>query len=790
MTRADAANEGACPDMILAPGRDAALRFAGTVRGPSDARQVALADFVRALAGSRHLPSAASIGVVIAVVAAVTLTLQHLWFERELALRAAAREVAMRATILASRLDAALSTAPHASPAAIFRRVLEAHPDERLAEAILVDRYGRRIAIDAQQDAADSPLMRMIGGAGLKASGADQTEVVLVAAGGRGDQFAAVRTLPTTAWLVAFASPVDIHLAVWRRTARVTVLLLGSTVALIMAAGGLYAAEVRRKRKRIREERTRRARIDLALNRGRCGLWTWDLERGRIVWSASMFDVLELAERPSHWTVADLQALMHPEDESLEAIARTAAERRGDCVDVEFRMRAADGRWVWLRKRAEIIEDEETGAASLVGIAFDVSERKREAELSETADQRLRDAIEAISEAFVLWDSNNRMVLCNSKYESLSNLPGKAVRSGASSGLPASPGSAPVMPEETAVAVGQGGLTGRSRTYEARLADGRWLQVNERRTRDGGYVSVGADITALKQHEEHLVNSERLLLATVTQLRQSRRSLEEQARQLADLAERYQEQKAQAEAANRAKAEFLANMSHELRTPLNAIIGFSQLMGSQTFGPLGSQKYCDYCAHILSSGEYLLHILSDILDMSRLEAGRERLSRVRFRAEQAVNRAVLDIAATAREKRIAVTVDVGADLTIDADPAAIERILTTLMRNAVKFAPEGGDISIGAQAIAEQVYFYVEDNGPGIAAEDFPRLGRPFEQGGVVMANGMKGSGLGLAIANSLVELHGGTLRLASRPGEGAVALVTLPRVQRGPHAIALAQVA
>ena len=101
---------------------------------------------------------------------------------------------------------------------------------------------------------------------------------------------------------------------------------------------------------------------------------------------------------------------------------------------------------------------------------------------------------------------------------------------------------------------------------------------------------VGTDITALKEHEEQLVNSERLLLATVAQLRHSRRSLEEQAQQLIDLAERYHEQKAQAEAANRAKSEFLANMSHELRTPLNAIIGFSQLMGNETFGPFGSEK--------------------------------------------------------------------------------------------------------------------------------------------------------------------------------------------------------
>ena len=301
----------------------------------------------------------------------------------------------------------------------------------------------------------------------------------------------------------------------------------------------------------------------------------------------------------------------------------------------------------------------------------------------------------------------------------------------------------------------------------------------------GLYACKGRD-----GHEQRLLASERQLLTTVAELKHSRRSLEEQAQQLADLAERYHEQKSCAEAANRAKLEFLANMSHELRTPLNAIIGFSQLMGSQTFGPLGSKKYGDYCAHILSSGEYLLRVVSDVLDMARLEAGRESLTYERFGAEQAVSRAVLDIAPTARQKGVAVRVDVGAEVTVEADPLAVERILTTLMRNAVKFAPEGGEVSIGAAVGAELIHFTVEDNGPGIGAENLVRLGRPFEQAGAVMINGMKGSGLGLAIANALVELHGGTLRLQSRPDRGAAAMVSLPRVQRGSRPVALARVA
>ena len=152
----------------------------------------------------------------------------------------------------------------------------------------------------------------------------------------------------------------------------------------------------------------------------------------------------------------------------------------------------------------------------------------------------------------MLWDSGNRLVLCNSKYQRLHDLADEAVRSGAHYAELGDARSVRAQLE----AGGPVAACRHSRTYEARLTDGRWLQVNERRTRDGGYVSVGTDITALKEHEEQLMNSERLLLATVAQLRQSRRSLEEQAQQLADLAERYHEQKAQAEAANRAKAEF------------------------------------------------------------------------------------------------------------------------------------------------------------------------------------------------------------------------------------------
>ncbi len=725
------------------------------------------------------------------LIALSAVAFEHLRAERARMLSAAARELDLSATALARSLDEALAASPAPAPLDVLHAVLAAYPDLRPSQTLLADANGHVIASDPERGPDNATLTGVLGTSEPLTILADKAGALRVQTPYGKDEFAAVRNLRSTSGQIAFAESISDVLAPWRQSVLVAILLLGSTASIAIGATCAYLLHLRRTRAQARAEATARAHFDLALNRGRCGLWNWDLAQGHVTWSKSMFEMLDLQPSERKLPFSELQAMIHPGDEALATIAERALDGKWASVDLEFRMRNREGGWVWLRKRAELVVDEATGVTRLVGIAVDITDQKREAEMSATADQRLREAIEAISEAFVLWDSSNRLVLCNSKYQRLHNLPGEAVRPGAAYSELAALGDAPLVDRESIVDPGEPALgEGCAKTYEAHLADGRWLQVNERRTRDGGYVSVGTDITALKEHEQQLVKSEQLLLATVAQLRQSRRSLEQQAQQLADLAERYHEQKAQAEMANRAKAEFLANMSHELRTPLNAIIGFSQLMEGETFGSLGSEKYRDYCSHILSSGQYLLNVFSDVLDMSRLESGRIRLKHAQFKVEKAVNKAVLDVAPTAREKRVNIEIEVNGADALDADPAAVERILVTLLRNAVKFSPEGGVVTIGAQAFTDQIYFYVEDTGPGIRTEDLSRLGRPFEQAETTMANGMKGSGLGLAIANSLVELHGGALRITSKLGEGTVVLVSLPKSARSPRALALAAVA
>src|SRR5207248_1878640 len=225
-------------------------------------------------------------------------------------------------------------------------------------------------------------------------------------------------------------------------------------------------------------------------------------------------------------------------------------------IDHAFRMRHAEGRWLWLRVRCELTRQDDELGPHLIGIAVDITEQKNLVERTVAADLRLRDAIETIPEAFVLWDAQNRLVMCNSNFQELHHLPDDAIVAGAPYEVVVAAGRKPVVRSKV---TSEGQIPG-ARTFEAQLDDGRWLHISERRTKDGGYVSVGTDITNIKLHEEKLMESERRLMATIADLRHSQQKLERQAEEVADLAEKYAEEKTRAEDANQAKSKFLANM--------------------------------------------------------------------------------------------------------------------------------------------------------------------------------------------------------------------------------------
>ena len=561
-------------------------------------------------------------------------------------------------------------------------------------------------------------------------------------------------------------------LAAWAADTALTVTLSATTGFVVLILGFAFHWQATRAREADQIYETVRSRIDTALNRGRCGLWDWDLARGRLFWSHSMFAILGLKPRDTLLSFGEVNALVHPEDIDLYGLAAQLTDATATLVDHAFRMRHANGNWVWLRARCELVQQSGDSGPHLIGIAVDITEQKTLVERTVEADLRLRDAIETIPEAFVVWDAQNRLVLCNSNFQELHNLPDDAIKAGASYEAVVAAGRKPVVRSK----VTSEGQSPGARTFEAQLDDGRWLHISERRTKDGGYVSVGTDITNIKRHEEKLMESEKRLMATVADLRHSQQKLERQAEEVADLAEKYADEKTRAEEANQAKSKFLANMSHELRTPLNAIIGFSEIMESGMFGPLGSDKYREYCHDIHQSGQYLLDVINDILDMSKIEAGRIRLDAEPIELESFLNDAMRVVSGRANDKRLKLTSRIGGGIRLTADHRLLKQIILNLLSNAVKFTPEGGRVTIRARATAGGwVSVSIADTGIGIPEVALARLGRPFEQVESQLTKSHQGSGLGLAIAKSLTELHQGKMRIHSTLGRGTMVLLRLP---------------
>lgn len=232
----------------------------------------------------------------------------------------------------------------------------------------------------------------------------------------------------------------------------------------------------------------------------------------------------------------------------------------------------------------------------------------------------------------------------------------------------------------------------------------------------------------------------------------------------------------QAQSANQAKSEFLANMSHELRTPLNAIIGFSETMMREMFGPL-DERYRGYAGDIHRSGELLLQLVKDILDISKIERGNVELNETMVDMTELIETAINIVLPRARESQVEIRWDVTrvAGL-LHADAKCIKQIVLNLLTNSVKFSRENGRIDVVAGLASDGSYrLSVADNGIGIDPKDIPRLLQPFEQAAPSMTRDHDGYGLGLPMVNALVRLHNGKIDIKSKPGTGTLVTISLP---------------
>jgi len=287
---------------------------------------------------------------------------------------------------------------------------------------------------------------------------------------------------------------------------------------------------------------------------------------------------------------------------------------------------------------------------------------------------------------------------------------------------------------------------------ERTTANGQVLQIRRRAMPGGAVVTIYSDITERKASEEKILQA-----------------------------------LSQAELANRAKSDFLANMSHELRTPLNAIIGFAEAVSSEVLGPVRDKKQLEYIKDIHTSGLLLLSIINDVLDMSKIEAGKLELTRESVAVQPLIGEAVRMLSERAKNRKLALVATVPEDeISVWGDERAIKQILLNLLSNAVKFSHEGGRVDIRASLDeAGDLVIEVEDYGIGMAENEIARALEPFGQAKPAVTKSHGGTGLGLPIAKGLTAAHGGKLVVKSTPRRGTRVTILLPQQARSPEAAA-----
>ena len=418
-----------------------------------------------------------------------------------------------------------------------------------------------------------------------------------------------------------------------------------------------------------------------------------------------------------------------------------------------FEVEMTDGRWLRISERR-------TNDGGVVGVHTDITVLKqREMELakkSELLEIRLIDAIESSSEAVILLDTEQRIVIANSQASrflspiqdylhagaAFPDVMGEADRLGVFVEAPSE--------DEEVEDLGLSRLRGGPPILEKKLSDGRWLRVSRSPTHEGGEVVILSEITQMKQREQLLHLAKEQAFAA----------------------------KLEAERANQAKSEFLAKVSHELRTPLNAIIGFSEMMGNQQFGELGDERYLGFSNDIHFAGKHLLEIINDILDFSKIEAGQVSLREDYVDLKEVVDVSVRIAEKQAESRNLEFALENLQDLPVVlGDETKLRQVLINILANAVKFTPDGGHVTVSSEAAGRGgLSICVSDSGIGMTPEQIQLALDPFRQVEGDLNRRFEGLGLGLPITKALVELHGGQLGIDSEPERGTIVTIRLPQ--------------
>src|SRR5229473_267854 len=511
--------------------------------------------------------------------------------------------------------------------------------------------------------------------------------------------------------------------------------------------GGVVVYHDMTERKRT-EEALRRSerRYHLLFDSNPHPVWVYDLKTLAIL-DANHSAVRNYGYSREEFLSLTIKDIRPPEDVPalLESAATTPPDAESNSV------------WIHRKKDGTLIDVEITshpliyggGDARLV-VATDITTRKRAEEALQTSEEKFRSVVQTANDAIVTADSHGNITDFNRGAEAIF---GYSAREAIGKPLTA------LMPDrfkephqrglKRYLETGEARVIGKTVELAAKRKDGTEfpveLSLSSWKTRAGlFFTGVLSDITDRKRTEALMLHA-----------------------------------KEEAERGSKFKDQFLSTMSHELRTPLNAVLGFSDLLADERYGPLNDRQQ-RYVAHIHAGGKHLLKLISDILDLSKIEAGRMELAREDVTVSSAFTEVISALYPLAEKKSQALLQQVEPNLHVHADGMRFKQVLMNLAGNAIKFTPEGGRIKLAARQVDDQVRVEVRDNGPGIPADQQQRIFEAFVRL-TQTGSATEGTGLGLAITARLVELHGGKLGIESQPGEGACFYFSLPLVAIAP---------
>jgi len=479
------------------------------------------------------------------------------------------------------------------------------------------------------------------------------------------------------------------------------------------------------------------------------GRWRWVRGEHAPTWSAGIARLLDWQEeklpQDGNWH----RVLVHPEDrDELLSKFLDAFHHEGSITCVS-RFRAGNGVYRYIKTHAYAELDAGGQVEAIVGLAEDVTEEIQSALALRQSEAKYRQVAERASDVIGHCAPDGTMTFLSTSIEKTLGYTQEELPTLATcNALIHQDDFARMQPSFEKFRKG-----GESVRLEYRFLHKQghhiWLETNMRGLRDATtgrineLIIISRDISERKSHEMALLHA-----------------------------------RERAEEASRIKSQFLANMSHELRTPLNAIIGFSDILKMEMFGSLGNDRYKEYAQLINESGALLLDLISDILDMSKIEAGKYELHYEKLNLATIISSSTRLMSARANELGLQLIEEISEEASASpfiADERAFKQILLNLLSNALKFTPSGGQVRIIVAVRAEELILTVSDTGKGIPEDQISRLAQPFEQVSGKSEPGHQGTGLGLALVRSLAEMHGGEIRIESKLGEGTNVSVLLP---------------